>query len=66
MDDIPVSIDPASRKFIPLLRSFMRKKGLAYATEKTYIYWIVYYIRYHSDVVNLFITHQLSGFLHFS
>ena len=47
MDDIPVSIDPKSKRFIPLLRSFIRQKGLAYSTEKTYLHWIIYYIRHH-------------------
>ena len=47
MDDIPVSIDARSTKFIPQLRLFIRKKGLAYSTEKTYLHWILYYIRFH-------------------
>jgi integron integrase len=47
MDDIPVPIDLKSKRFIPQLRSCIRKKGLAYSTEKTYLYWIVYYIRFH-------------------
>ena len=47
MDDIPVSIDSKSKRFIPQLRLFLRQKGLAYSTEKTYLYWIVYYIRFH-------------------
>lgn len=46
MDDIPVLIDPRSKRFIPRLRLFIRKKGLAYSTEKTYVYWITYYIRF--------------------
>ena len=47
MDDIPVSIDLKSKRFIPQLRLFIRQKGLAYSTEKTYLYWIIYYIRFH-------------------
>lgn len=47
MDDIPVSVDPNSKRLIPQIRAFIRKKGLAYATEKTYVHWIVYYIRFH-------------------
>tara|TARA_R110002072_G_scaffold302556_1_gene486309 strand:- start:210 stop:599 length:390 start_codon:yes stop_codon:yes gene_type:complete len=46
MDDIPVPIDPKSNRFIPQLRSFIRKKGLADSTEKTYLHWIIYYIRF--------------------
>ncbi len=47
MYDIPVSIDHNSKRLIPQIRSFIRKKGLAYATEKTYVHWILYYIRFH-------------------
>ncbi|MFT5425957.1 MAG: integron integrase [Gammaproteobacteria bacterium] len=47
MDDIPVPINQKSNRFIPQLRSFIRKKGLAYSTEKTYVYWVLYYIRFH-------------------
>ncbi len=47
MDDIPVSIDLKSTRLIPQIRSFIRKKGLSYSTEKTYIYWIIFYIRFH-------------------
>ncbi|NKB35884.1 MAG: integron integrase [Gammaproteobacteria bacterium] len=47
MDDIPVLIDLNSQRFIPRLRSFIRKRGLAYSTEKTYLHWIVFFIRYH-------------------
>jgi len=47
MDDIPVPVDPGSNRFIPRVRSFIRQKGLAYSTEKTYIHWILYYIRFH-------------------
>lgn len=48
MDDIPSRISPDSQKFIPRLRLFIRKQGLSYSTEKTYIYWVVYYIRFHN------------------
>lgn len=47
MDDIPHRIPVESKKFIPRLRLFIRQQGLAYSTEKTYIYWVIYYIRYH-------------------
>ena len=47
MDDIPVPVDPDSNRFIPRLRSFIRQKGLAYSTEKTYVHWIIHYIRFH-------------------
>lgn len=47
MDDIPIQVPLNAKKFIPRLRLFIRKKGLSYSTEKTYIYWVVYFIRYH-------------------
>ena len=47
MDDIPVPINSGSKRFIPQLRLFIRQKGLAYSTEKTYLHWIIFYIRFH-------------------
>jgi hypothetical protein len=47
MDDIPVSVNSKSTRFVPLLRVFIRTQGLSYNTEKTYLYWIIYYIRFH-------------------
>ena len=47
MDDIPVPIKPGSTKFTPRVREFIRSRGMAYSTEKTYIHWIKRYIRYH-------------------
>jgi len=37
MDDIPVPVERNSKRFIPQLRVFLRKKGLSYSTEKTYV-----------------------------
>ena len=48
MDDIPVAVDPDSSRFIPRLRLFIRNKGLAYSTEKTYVSWTLRFIRYHN------------------
>jgi integron integrase len=48
MDDIPVPINRKSTRFIPSLRAFIRQRGLAYSTEKTYLYWIIYYVRFHN------------------
>lgn len=47
MDDIPLKVDPSSSDLISRLRIFIRKSGLAYSTEKAYIYWIQHYIRFH-------------------
>ena len=66
MDDIPVSIPSESTRLVPQLRRFIRQKGLSYSTEKTYIHWIVFYIRYHkmqhpksmgAEQVDEFLTH---------
>jgi len=47
MDDIPVPIDTGSQRLIAQLRVRMRNRHLAYSTEKTYLYWIRAYIRFH-------------------
>jgi len=47
MDDIPIHIAPDSARFIDRLRTFIRARNLAYATEKTYVSWIVKFIRFH-------------------
>ena len=46
-DDIPVSVDSKSTRFIDQVRLAIRKKGLAWKTEQTYIHWILRYIRFH-------------------
>ncbi|MBV1879072.1 MAG: integron integrase [Pseudomonadales bacterium] len=48
MDDIPLAIPSTSNKFIPQLRRFIRERNYAYATEKTYIKWILQFIRFHN------------------
>jgi integron integrase len=47
MDDIPLYIDHLSERFIDKLRLFIRSRNLAYATEKTYVGWVLQFIRYH-------------------
>lgn len=46
MEDIRPLINPRSTRFMDRLRSFIRARHLAYKTEKTYCYWILYYIRF--------------------
>ncbi len=48
MHSIPVSIKPRSGRFVDKLRSCIRLNGLAYATEKTYVYWVCFFIRFHN------------------
>lgn len=50
MDDIPVPITGRNHNFVESLRTFMRVKQLAYSTEKTYLHWILSYIRFHGRV----------------
>lgn len=46
MDDIPLKVSITSERFLDKLRIFIRKNNLALATEKTYIGWIVRFIRF--------------------
>jgi hypothetical protein len=34
-------------QFIDRLRAFIRSRNLAYTTEKTYVHWVLRYIRFH-------------------
>ena len=45
--DIPTPIPAQPTRFLDQLRSFIRARGLAYRTEKTYLFWIKRYIRFH-------------------
>ena len=47
MNDIPKIIPNPPVRLIDQVRFLIRKKGLAYKTEQTYITWILRYIRYH-------------------
>lgn len=47
MDDVPVAVNPSSKKFIDQLRLFMRARHMAWATEKTYVLWVRRYIYFH-------------------
>jgi len=45
--DIRTPISPQSTRFLDRLRNFIRLRGLAYKTEKTYVFWIKRFIRFH-------------------
>lgn len=47
MNDIPVPVPANPIRLVDKLRQFIRKRGLAYATEKTYLHWILRFIRFH-------------------
>lgn len=46
MDDIPVHIPANSERLIDQVRQFIRSQNKSWATEKTYIHWILKYIRF--------------------
>lgn len=48
MEDIKVRVELSSPKFLDQLRVHMRKQGLAYATEKTYILWSRRFINFNN------------------
>jgi len=47
MDDVPIPVNPSSKKLIDQLRLFMRTRHMAWTTEKTYVLWIRRYIYFH-------------------
>ena len=47
MEDIPIHVNHKSKRFIDQVRLFIRSRNLAYATEQTYVSWILRFIRYH-------------------
>lgn len=53
MNDIPVYVPGKPVKFIDQLRAFIRFRNLAYKTEKTYIHWIIRFIRFNNMNIHL-------------
>lgn len=47
MDDIRRPVSAESGRFLDQLRLTLRHQGLSYETEKTYVHWIVRFIRFH-------------------
>lgn len=45
--DIPTPIPAQPTRFLDKVRSFLRFRGMAYKTEKTYLFWIKRFIRFH-------------------
>lgn len=45
--DVPPSLPAVPSRFIDRLRAFIRSRNLAYTTEKTYVHWVLRYIRFH-------------------
>jgi len=48
LDDIPILLNLDSKDLSDQLRQCMRSRRLLYSTEKTYLYWIQNFIRYHN------------------
>ena len=48
MEDVPIFVDPSSKRFIDRLRVYIRSRNMAYATEKTYVSWSLNFIRFHN------------------
>lgn len=45
--DVPPPLPTPPVRFLDKLRGFIRMRGLAYKTEKTYLFWIKRFIRFH-------------------
>jgi len=45
--DIPTPIPAQPTRFLDKVRSYIRLRGMAYKTEKTYLFWIKRFIRFH-------------------
>ncbi|MBU2872977.1 integron integrase [Marinobacter salexigens] len=45
--DIPTPIPAQPTRFLDKVRAFIRFRGMAYKTEKTYLFWIKRFIRFH-------------------
>lgn len=46
MNDIPVRLPQQPSRLIDRYRAFIRARNLAYSTEKTYVHWLLRFIRY--------------------
>lgn len=45
--DVPPTLPAKPVRFIDRFRAFIRTRNLAYRTEKTYVHWVLRYIRFH-------------------
>lgn len=45
--DVPPDVPANPTRFVDRLRAFIRSRNLAYRTEKTYLHWVLRYIRFH-------------------
>lgn len=47
MDDVRGPLPAKPRRLLDQLRAEIRRRGMSYQTEKSYLYWAKYYIRFH-------------------
>jgi len=47
LNDIPPKLPSRPSRFVDRLRTDIRRRNLAFATEKTYVYWALRHIRFH-------------------
>jgi len=66
LSDTPIHIPDKPSKFIDQFRFFLRSKNYKYATEQTYVHWVLRFIYFHNkrhpkdmstDEVEAFLTH---------
>lgn len=48
MDDMRPAVAREPKRFVEQFRQSVRARGLSYSTEKTYLHWVVRYIRFHA------------------
>lgn len=48
--DIPHALPAQPSRFMDRFREFIRSRNMAYSTEKTYVHWVLRYIRFHGRV----------------
>lgn len=48
MKDVRQPVDPKSTRLMDRLKLHIRSNNLAYTTEKSYVHWVLRYIRYHN------------------
>lgn len=66
IDDIPVALPKKPVRFVDEYRLFIRQSGKAYSTENTYVYWALFFIRFHKKQHPVKLgSKEVVEFLHF-
>ena len=45
--DVPPALPATPTRLMDRFRAFIRSRNMAYRTEKTYVHWVLRYIRFH-------------------